>query len=155
MILGVKIHLCEDDSFESDNSYNSDSEFNSENDNNKEDGEENKTNSNHNENWTTLNATIEEKTILNNNLSTTLSDEIINSPYHIFTNFFDNSVIDLIVYQTNLFAKQTIIRKSDYLSKHKFSHIHMWKDTSREEMLTYIAIIILMGILKLTKLEGI
>ena len=52
--------------------------------------------------------------------------------------------IDHLVVQTNLYARQFLDKEKDNLKSH--SRAHEWKPTDRAEMLTFSAILILMGI---------
>ena len=53
-------------------------------------------------------------------------------------------MIDHLVVQTNLYARQFLDKEKDNLKPH--SRVHEWKSTDRAEMLTFLAILILMGI---------
>ncbi|GFU95198.1 piggyBac transposable element-derived protein 4 [Trichonephila clavipes] len=61
----------------------------------------------------------------------------------------DNNLIDLIVYETNRYAEQTI--GSSIPRRH--SRSKKWEPTSKEEMHVFIALIILQGIVKKTTNE--
>ena len=61
-----------------------------------------------------------------------------------FKLYITEEVIDHLVVQTNLYARQFLDKEKDNLKPH--SRLHEWKPTDRAEMLTFLAILILMGI---------
>ncbi|KFM61997.1 PiggyBac transposable element-derived protein 4, partial [Stegodyphus mimosarum] len=73
-------------------------------------------------------------------LTQCLSDVFLNKQQ----SYIDNNLIDLIVYETNRYAEQTI--GSSISRKH--SRSKKWKPTSKEEMQVFTALIILQGIIK-------
>ena len=62
-----------------------------------------------------------------------------------FKLYIIEEMIDHLVVQTNLYARQFLDKEKDNLKPH--SRVHEWKATDRAEMLTFLAILILMGIL--------
>ena len=64
---------------------------------------------------------------------------------HFFKLYITEEMIDHLVVQTNLYARQFLDKEKDNLKSH--SRVHEWKPTDRAEMLTEIlAILRLMGI---------
>ena len=61
-----------------------------------------------------------------------------------FKLYITEEMIDHLVVQTNLYARQCLEKEKDNLKPH--SRVHEWKPTDRAEMLTFLAILILMGI---------
>ena len=61
-----------------------------------------------------------------------------------FKLYITEEMIDHLVVQTNLYARQFLDKEKDNLKPH--SRVHEWKPTDRAEMLTFLAILILMGI---------
>ena len=61
-----------------------------------------------------------------------------------FKLYITEEMIDHLVVQTNLYARQFLDKERDNLKPH--SGVHEWKPTDRAEMLTFLAILILMGI---------
>ena len=61
-----------------------------------------------------------------------------------FKLYITEEMIDQFVVQTNLYAKQFLDKEKDNLKPH--SRVHEWKPTDRTEMMTFLAILILMGI---------
>ena len=62
-------------------------------------------------------------------------------------------MIDHLVVQTNLYATQFFDKEKDNLKPH--SRVHEWKPTDRAEMLTLLAILILMGIVHKPRLPNV
>ena len=63
---------------------------------------------------------------------------------HFFRLYITEEMIDHLVVQTNLYARQFLDKEKDNLKPH--SREHEWKPTDRAEMLTFLAMLILMGI---------
>ena len=61
-----------------------------------------------------------------------------------FKLYITEETIGHLVVQTNLYARQFLDKEKDNLKPH--SRVHEWKPTDRAEMLTFLAILILMGI---------
>ena len=61
-----------------------------------------------------------------------------------FKLYITDQIIDHIVVQTNLYAQQFIEQHQNNLRPH--SLVHQWKATDRAEILTLLAVVILMGI---------
>ena len=61
-----------------------------------------------------------------------------------FKLYITEEIIDVLVTQTNLYARQYLERERVNLRPH--STAHEWKPTDRPEMLTFLALMILMGI---------
>ena len=61
-----------------------------------------------------------------------------------FKLYIADQIIDHIVIQTNLYAQQFIEQHQNNLRPH--SLVHQWKATDRAEMLTLLAVVILMGV---------
>ena len=64
------------------------------------------------------------------------------NPTEVFKHFVDDTLIDMIVDQTNLYARQYISKNR--ISKH--SRVAAWKETERDEMYRFFALSILMGL---------
>ena len=62
-----------------------------------------------------------------------------------FKLYIDDKMIDYIVTQTNLYVAQYLEKEQGNLRPH--SLVHDWKPTDRAEMLTLLAVLILMGII--------
>ena len=62
-----------------------------------------------------------------------------------FKLYIDDKMIDYIVTQTNLYVAQYLEKEQGNLRPH--SLVHEWKPTDRAEMLTLLAVLILMGII--------
>ena len=58
--------------------------------------------------------------------------------------YITDQIIDHIVVQTNLYAQQFIEQHQNNLRPH--SLVHQWKATDRAEILTLLAVVILMGV---------
>jgi hypothetical protein len=63
-----------------------------------------------------------------------------------FQLFLDDDLIDLLVEQTNIYANQYLQQHQEDLRPR--SRAKQWKDTNREEIITFLALTLLMGILK-------
>ena len=61
-----------------------------------------------------------------------------------FKLYITEEMIDHLVVQTNLYGRQFLDKEKDNLKPR--SRVHEWKPTDRAEMLTFLAILILMGI---------
>ena len=61
-----------------------------------------------------------------------------------FKPYITEEMIDHLVVQTNLFARQFLDKEKDNLKPH--SRVHEWKPKHRVEMLTFLAILAIMGI---------
>ena len=61
-----------------------------------------------------------------------------------FKLYITEEMIDHLVVQTNLYARQFLDKEKDNLKPH--SRVHEWEPTDRAEILTFLAILILMGI---------
>ena len=61
-----------------------------------------------------------------------------------FKLYITEEMIDHLVVQTNLYARQFLDKEKDNLKPH--SRVHGWKPTDRAEMLTFLTMLILMGI---------
>ena len=61
-----------------------------------------------------------------------------------FKLYITDQIIDHIVIQTNLYAQQFIKQHQNNLRPH--SLVHQWKATDRAEMLTLLAVVILLGV---------
>lgn len=61
-----------------------------------------------------------------------------------FKLYITDQIIDHIVIQTNLYAQQFIEQHQNNLRPH--SLVHQWKATDRAEILTLLAVVILMGV---------
>ena len=62
-----------------------------------------------------------------------------------FKLFIDEEIVDHIVTQTSLYAETYIERKRDNFKPH--SLVKKWRPIDREEMLTFLAMLVLMGII--------
>ena len=58
--------------------------------------------------------------------------------------YIADQIIDHIVIQTNLYAHQIIEQHQNNLRPHSF--VHQWKARDRGEILTLLAVVILMGV---------
>ena len=65
-----------------------------------------------------------------------------------FKLFIDDKMIDYIVTQANPYVAQYLEKEQGNLRPH--SLVHEWKPTNRAEMLTLLAVLILIGISSLT-----
>ena len=61
-----------------------------------------------------------------------------------FKLYITEEMIDHLVVQTNLYARQFLDKEKDNQKPH--SRVQEWKPTDRAEMLTFLAVLILMGI---------
>ncbi|CAH1972612.1 unnamed protein product [Acanthoscelides obtectus] len=66
------------------------------------------------------------------------------NPLDIFEIFFDESLINLIVEETNRFAIQYIIKNGENIRPH--SRVRQWKETNTNEIRTLIGLLILQGL---------
>ena len=62
-----------------------------------------------------------------------------------FKLYINEDIIDHIVTQTNLYAQQYIEREQNNLRPH--SVVKQWKPTDRQEMIAFLAMLIMMGII--------
>ena len=68
-----------------------------------------------------------------------------------FKLYITEDIIDHIVTQTNLYAHQYIDREQHNLRPH--SLVKQWKPTDRQEMITFLAMLILMGIMHKSRIS--
>ncbi|KAE9521286.1 hypothetical protein AGLY_018305 [Aphis glycines] len=71
------------------------------------------------------------------------------SPIDFFFLLFDDDFINLLVDETNSYAEKEFLRIGHYPS----SRISTWKPTNKDEMLTFLALIIHTGTIKLNRLN--
>ena len=67
-----------------------------------------------------------------------------------FTLYVTDKRIDEVVTQTNLYARQYLEKEKDNLKPN--STAHQWKPTERAEMLTFLGLLMLMGIVHKARL---
>lgn len=79
-----------------------------------------------------------------NGVKYTVTDVDKEKPVHFFEQFFNDDIIQLLVTETNRFAKQFFDDK--ILTLPKLSRAHKWYDTSENEMKTFLALLILQGV---------
>ena len=71
------------------------------------------------------------------------------APIEVFLQFFDDSVIELMVIETNRYAQQ-------YVQSHQLrrtSRMARWTDTTKEEMKTFLGLILLTGLIQYPTIE--
>ena len=71
------------------------------------------------------------------------------APIEVFLQFFDDSVIELMVIETNRYAQQ-------YVQSHQLrrtSRMARWTDTTKEEMKTFLGLILLTGLIQYPSIE--
>lgn len=71
--------------------------------------------------------------------------------------FIKDDLIDLLVAQTNLYARQWIQQHQAYLNDRPFSRVHQWIKqgyTTREEMYAFLSVCINMGLIKKPTIES-
>ena len=73
------------------------------------------------------------------------------TPEDFFTLYTNEDIIDHIVTQTNLYAQQYIEREQNNLRPH--SVVKQWKPTDRQEMVAFLAMLIMMGIIHKPKIN--
>lgn len=75
-----------------------------------------------------------------------------NSPFEFYSLFLDNEILDLLVTETNRYAEQRIV---DAIARENVRPIYLnWYDTSRDEMLTFIGVVLWMGLDRKPKLRN-
>ena len=75
------------------------------------------------------------------------------TPIDIFKNFFDRELVTLICRETNLYQRKV---KENLLSEGKLgpkSRIHKWVDVSEDDVYRFLALIILMGVIRKPTLQ--
>jgi len=75
-------------------------------------------------------------------------------PFYYFYLFLDRHLIELIVRETNEYARQYIINNKQYFESFKYSRYTKWKETDENEIKTYIGAILYMTILNLPDLDN-
>ena len=70
-------------------------------------------------------------------------------PIEIFNQFFDDSIMEIIVTETNRYAQQIVSSRQIRRS----SRMNRWKDITKEEMETFLGIILVTGLIKYPKME--
>ena len=70
-------------------------------------------------------------------------------PIEIFNQFFDDNIIEMMVCETNRYSQQYMEEKQ--LRRH--SRMKKWKDTTKEEMKTFIGVIMMTGLVKYPRME--
>ena len=82
--------------------------------------------------------------VFQNNSGVQFTVDDNNNPMQFFEKFFDEIVFEHIVNETNLFAKQFFDENVESLPQH--SRAHQWYDTCIDEMKTFVALLILLGV---------
>ena len=70
-------------------------------------------------------------------------------PIEIFNKFFDDSIIEMMVTETNRYAQQIVSSRQIRRS----SRMNRWKDTTKEKIETFLGIILVTGLRKYPKTE--
>lgn len=71
------------------------------------------------------------------------------TPIDIFSHFFDNEVLDLLVTQTNLYYEQYIQMKGGVETLPAFARARSWTPVSVPELKVFIAVVLYMGLVRL------
>ena len=70
-------------------------------------------------------------------------------PIEIFNQFFDDSIIEMMITETNRYAQQILSSRQIRRS----SRMNRWKDITKENMETFLGIILVTGLIKYPKME--
>jgi len=71
------------------------------------------------------------------------------TPYDIFSRFFDDEVIDVLVTETNRYYEQFINSKGGKENLTKACRARSWNDVTNDEIRAFLAILLYMGLVKL------
>ena len=70
-------------------------------------------------------------------------------PIEIFNQFFDDSIIEMMVNETNRYAQQIVLSRQFRRS----SRMNRWNDITKEKMETFLGLILVTGLIKYPKME--
>ena len=86
--------------------------------------------------------------------STSIPEEKLNNPFDIFTQFFDDEFFAAVAEQTNLYANQVKHKNEEYLKIHPRARLNDFQYVTIEDIRTYMAMVLLMGVHSLPSLRG-
>lgn len=73
------------------------------------------------------------------------------NPFSIYKLFLSDDIIDLMVLETNKYYEYSVAQPQSSVSSRK--HKQEWKPTTRDEMLVFIGILLIMGIVRLPEMR--
>lgn len=77
---------------------------------------------------------------------------VSNTPFEFYSLFLDDEILDLIISETNRYAEQRII--SGILKESVPRYLQSWYDTTKDEILTFLGIVLWMGLDQKPKLRN-